>query len=141
MSLRCISFGSFDHLACVSILHFHLVDLGLSDVGSLFGLLQLMLHLPQLSQVSVGLLFLLTTKKKPLNEILQILQTSNYNMFDRKTTHSFLSLPLVRFHLQLEFVYQLLQSHHVLLVLLGLVFGDRKETISIICNICKNLAL
>lgn len=52
-------------------------------------------------------------------------------MFDRKNTHSFLSLPLVRFHLQLEFVYQLLQSHHVLLVLLGLVFGDRKETISI----------
>lgn len=51
-------------------------------------------------------------------------------MFDRKNTHSFLSLPLVRFHLQLEFVYQLLQSH-VLLVLLGLVFGDRKETISI----------
>lgn len=58
-----------------------------------------------------------------------------------KTTHSFFSLPLVRFHLQLEFVYQLLQSHHVLLVLLGLVFGDRKETISIFCNICKNLAL
>lgn len=92
-----------------------------------------MLHLPQLSQVSVGLLFLLTTKKKKkkLNQILQILQTSNYNMFDRKNTHSFLSLPLVRFHLQLEFVYQLLQSHHVLLVLLGLGFGDRKETISI----------
>lgn len=89
-----------------------------------------MLHLPQLSQVSVGLLFLLTTKKKK-NKLNQILQTSNYNMFDRKNTHSFLSLPLVRFHLQLEFVYQLLQSHHVLLVLLGLVFGDRKETISI----------
>lgn len=89
-----------------------------------------MLHLPQLSQVSVGLLFLLTTKKKK-KKLNQILQTSNYNMFDRKNTHSFLSLPLVRFHLQLEFVYQLLQSHHVLLVLLGLVFGDRKETISI----------
>lgn len=59
----------------------------------------------------------------------------------KKNTHSFLSLPLVRFHLQLEFVYQLLQSHHVLLVLLGLVFGDRKETISIFRNICKNLAL
>lgn len=89
-----------------------------------------MLHLPQLRQVSVGLLFLLTTKKKK-KKLNQILQTSNYNMFDRKNTHSFLSLPLVRFHLQLEFVYQLLQSHHVLLVLLGLVFGDRKETISI----------
>lgn len=46
------------HLPHVSTLHFHLVDLRLGDVGALLRLLQLVLHLPQLGQVSVGLLLL-----------------------------------------------------------------------------------
>ena len=39
---------------------------------------------------------------------------------ERKVTHSFFSLPLVRLDLQLEFIHQLLQTHQVLLVLLRL---------------------
>lgn len=39
---------------------------------------------------------------------------------EKKITHSFFSLPLVRLDLQLEFIHQLLQTHQVLLVLLRL---------------------
>ena len=42
----------------VTTLSSHLVDLGLSDVGALFRLFQLMLNLPELGQVGVGCLLL-----------------------------------------------------------------------------------
>lgn len=35
-------------------------------------------------------------------------------------THSFLRLPLVRFHFELQFVHQILKSGNILLVLLSL---------------------
>lgn len=50
------------HLDHVTTLDFHLIDLGLGDVGTLFGLLQLVLHLPQLRQMGVGLLLLSNAK-------------------------------------------------------------------------------
>lgn len=46
------------YLSKVSALGPQLIDLGLSDVSSLLGFLQLMLRLPQFSQMSTGLLLL-----------------------------------------------------------------------------------
>ena len=46
------------YLSSISALGSQLVDLGLSDVSTLLSFLQLMLHLPEPGQVSVGLLLL-----------------------------------------------------------------------------------
>ena len=60
----------------VSALGTHLVDLRLSDVGSLFSLVQLMLQLAELAQMSIGLLLLKDsqrTKKKKKHKIIYIM--------------------------------------------------------------------
>merc|ERR1719147_360778 len=75
----------------ITTLSSHLVDLGLSDVGALFRLLQLMLKLSALGQVGVGCLL------------------------------RFLCLPLVSLHLQLQLVNEILKPAEIILVLFSLV--------------------
>merc|ERR1712033_114174 len=82
---------SFLSLSRVAALGSELVDLRLSNVSTLLSLLQLMLDLPQLGHVAIGCLLRL------------------------------LSLSLVGLHLELQFIYQVLKSGNVLLILLSLV--------------------
>lgn len=57
--IQCSKFAiQSTNLAHVTTLDPHLVDLGLSNVSTLFSLLQLMLHLPELGQVGIGMLLL-----------------------------------------------------------------------------------
>merc|ERR1712208_33956 len=83
-------FGSIFSLG-VTAFSSHLVDLGFSDVRALLCLLQLMLNLPALGQVSVGCFL------------------------------RFLSCSLVALHLQLQFVHQIRKPGNILLVLFSLV--------------------
>lgn len=78
---------------------FHLIDLSFSDVGPLFRLLQLVLHLSQFGQTSVGLFFLSGSRtedqrKPPGGAVNQ-----------RSVSNSLFSLPLVGLDLQLQFVH------------------------------------
>ena len=49
---------TLSHLSAIAALGPEFVDLGLSNVSTLLSLLQLMLHLPALGQVSIGLFLL-----------------------------------------------------------------------------------
>merc|ERR1712208_193873 len=114
-------FGSIFSLG-VTAFSSHLVDLGFSDVRALLCLLQLMLNLPALGQVSIGCFL------------------------------RFLSRSLVALHLQLQFVYQILKPGNILLVLFSLVcqllhsplvladtFNGVCSTFACIFNLCLQL--
>ena len=58
---------TLSHLSAIAALGPELVDLGLSNVSTLLSLLQLMLNLPALGQVSIGLFLLLYMKLSAIN--------------------------------------------------------------------------
>lgn len=115
-----------------SALRSHLVGQSFGHVGSLLGLLQVVLGLPEPGHVHVALL------------LLQINHQSRWTYWRSDTsteppdwflllivmlwfTHGFFGLSLVSFHLVLQLVDQILQPHVVFLVLLSLKTVDRSS--------------
>lgn len=102
--------------ACVSSLGSHLGGQRLGHLGSLLGLLQVVLGLPEPAEVDVELL------------LLQIEQWLSFRVARRPYrlaassgfAHRFFRLPLVGLHLVLQLVHQVLQPAVGFLVFLGL---------------------
>ena len=74
---------TLSYLSGIAALNLELVDLGLSNVSTLLGLLQLMLNLPALGQVSIGLFLLLYMK-------LSAIKTEKRNKSQCKVANIFL---------------------------------------------------
>ena len=74
---------TLSHLSAIAALGPEFVDLGLSNVSTLLSLLQLMLNLPALGQVSIGLFLLLYMK-------LSAIKTEKRNKSQCKVANIFL---------------------------------------------------
>ena len=74
---------TLSYLSGIAALDLELVDLGLSNVSTLLSLLQLMLNLPALGQVSIGLFLLLYMK-------LSAIKTEKRNKSQCKVANIFL---------------------------------------------------
>jgi len=99
-----------------------LVDLGLGDVRSLVGLVQLVLLLAELAQVDVSLLLLFwgDERKKQRCRDTPTLGPLKPDQDSHLRTYGLFRGSLVGFHFQLQLIHQILESGDILAVLLGL---------------------